>query len=164
MPDKKQRLNKTELLGQIHSEWDLFQEFLAGFTPAQLAQAASGEWSIKDNLAHLTAWENRILTWTGMILHGEMPAGPKDEDEIQRWNAEAHEQDKNKSLATVVEEARQAHYALLKMVESLSEGQLQKEYTAHWPRAALWRGIAVDGAWHFREHREDLAKRLNQGS
>jgi hypothetical protein len=44
----------------------------------------TGDWSIKDIVAHLTAWEERLVAWLEAIAHGtspELPPWPGNFDE-----------------------------------------------------------------------------------
>src|SRR5512143_607925 len=56
-------MTKDELIQKIESEWDNLQAALDGLTEEQMHQAGVvGEWSIKDVLAHITAWQTRLIT------------------------------------------------------------------------------------------------------
>ena len=56
-------MNKDELIQKIQGEWDNLQEVLDGLTEEQLHRpGVVGEWTIKDILAHITAWQTRLIT------------------------------------------------------------------------------------------------------
>jgi uncharacterized protein (TIGR03083 family) len=163
MSDTDKPLNKAELLDQVEIEWKKLDELLSDLSPEQITQPdPAGEWSIKDIIAHLTAWEGRMVAWVEMIQQGGSPHGPKNWDEIHRWNAETFQQTKDMDLAAIFDQFRHTHQAVLDTIKSLSEEQLQTGYTEHWPKDQLWHGIAVDAAWHFKEHREEILKRLQK--
>ena len=51
--------DKDELLAMIQSGYEQFEALLATLSEGQMTIAGvNGSWSVKDNLAHLTAWEN----------------------------------------------------------------------------------------------------------
>ncbi len=53
-------MTKDELIKKIETEWDNLQAALDGLTEEQMHQpGVVGEWSIKDILAHITAWQTR---------------------------------------------------------------------------------------------------------
>jgi len=162
MSEQIEHITKPELLAQICSERKRLEEVLAALTPDQMLQpGACGEWTVKDVLAHISAWERRMLSWTGSHLRGEPPAVPLPWD-VERMNAETYAQVKDKSLAEVLEEFRQSYRASLALAESLSEGQLQTTYTDTWPMCPLWMGVAANTNWHYKEHRETILTWLNK--
>jgi hypothetical protein len=151
---------KSELLAQIRDERRKLETLLATLTPAQMLQpGASGTWSVKDVLAHISAWERRMLAWTGSHLRGEPPHVPLPWD-VERMNAEAHARDGGRPLEEVLEEFSRTYQESLTLAESLSEAQLQTEYNDTWPMGALWTGVTANMNWHYKEHREDIEKWL----
>ncbi len=156
MSEQVERITKPELLAQIRVERKRLEGVIAALTPDQMLQpGASGEWTVKDVLAHISSWERRMLSWTGSRLRGEAPEVPLPWD-VERMNAKTYAQVKDKPLADVLEEFRQSYRASLALVESLSEGQLQTTYTDTWPMGPLWEGVAANMNWHYREHREAI--------
>jgi hypothetical protein len=56
-------MTKDELIQKIESEWNNLQAALDGLTEEQMHRpGVVGEWSIKDLLAHITAWQTRLIT------------------------------------------------------------------------------------------------------
>jgi hypothetical protein len=162
MTEEIESMTKSELLEQIRSRHERLENLLARLSPGQMLQpGVSGEWSVKDVLAHLSAWERRMVGWVGMLMRGEIPAGaPENWDDIHRMNAESYARDKHKPPQEVLAEFRAAHLTALDLAESLSEAQLQTDYPDTWPRNALWHGVAVDAGWHSKEHCEEINKWL----
>ena len=65
-------MNKQQLLGKIEKAWGSFNEAYAGLTEEQMvAPGVTGEWSVKDILAHVTTWEEEALKTLPLILRGE---------------------------------------------------------------------------------------------
>ena len=54
-------VNKAELMQHIQREWTVLQCFLCFLTESQCLFVNPGQWSIKDNLAHITFWERFLL-------------------------------------------------------------------------------------------------------
>jgi hypothetical protein len=53
---------KAELLAENQKEHEALEQFFAALTPEEILQGDRiGVWSVKDTLAHLTAWEQRPL-------------------------------------------------------------------------------------------------------
>ncbi len=153
---------KIKLLVRIRAERDLLEEIIAALTPDQMLQpGACGAWTVKDILAHISAWERRMLAWIGSHLHGEPPDVPLPWD-VERMNAETYARFKDVPLAEVLEEFHLSYRDSLALVESLSEEQLQTEYTDTWPMASLWLGVAANAHWHYKEHRESIQTWLDK--
>ena len=162
MSEQIEHITKSELLAQIRTERKRLEEVLASLTPNQMLQSgASGEWTVKDVLAHISAWERRMLSWIGSHLLGASPDVPLPWD-VERMNAEAYAQVKDKPLAEVLEEFHQSYRDALALTESLNEEQLKTIYTNTWPMAPLWLGVAANTNWHCKEHRESIEAWLKQ--
>jgi len=63
--------SKAELVARITREWDALQAAIAGLSEEQLTAPGDGGWSIKDNLAHIAAWEQYMLA---AVLQGQTAA------------------------------------------------------------------------------------------
>lgn len=156
MSDETEKITKPMLLEFIRNEHRLLELTLARLTHTQmLLPGVEGEWSVKDILAHISAWERCMISWTGSLLRGEEPAIPLPWD-VDRMNAETYAQVMEKPLADVLEEFRQSYWDSLALVESLGEEQLQTNYGDTWPMGLLWTGIAANMSWHYKEHREHI--------
>ncbi len=162
MNDQSTNMTRIELLQQIQSERQSLEETLSSLTPAQmLLPGVDGEWSVKDALAHISAWERRMINWVGSHLAGTLPEVPLPWD-VERMNSETYIQVKDKPLAEVQAEFRQSYRDSLELVKSLSEAQLQVTYSDTWPMGPLWTGIAANMNWHYKEHRSDILKWLEK--
>ena len=162
MSDHIDNITKPELIKLIHEEREALEIVLARLTHGQmLLPGVAGEWSVKDVMAHISAWERRMLDWIGSHLRGQEPNIPLPWD-VERMNAEAHAQVKDKPLEEVLEEFHQSYQEALALAESLSEEQLQTRYAHTWPMGPLWLGVAANMHFHYKEHREDIQAWLNQ--
>lgn len=69
--------SKTELQAAIARERGALDTYLETVTAEQMGEPGIvGEWSPKDVLAHLVAWEQMCLGWYRAGLRGELPALP----------------------------------------------------------------------------------------
>src|SRR5512139_2037408 len=62
--------DKGELMRRIHREWSRLEQAISPLGDAQLEILDEGGWSVKDNLAHLTAWEQYMR----LFYLGDLPA------------------------------------------------------------------------------------------
>ena len=157
-------MNKVELLAAIREERARLEEVLGRLSAEQMARAAaSGAWSVKDTLAHISAWEQWMVRWAGQLLRGETPHGPmpvETEDELDRLNAENYERNRYRSLEAVAADFRRSYGDALRLAESLPEGALQAEHPDTWPHGPLWYGVAANTCWHYREHLDSIREAI----
>jgi hypothetical protein len=72
MREQIEHVTKSELLDQILTERKWLEEVLATLSPDQMfLPGTSGGWTVKDVLAHISAWERRMIHWTGSYLRGD---------------------------------------------------------------------------------------------
>ena len=154
-------LHKSELIKLIHEERRALEKTLARLTHTQmLLPGVDGEWSVKDALAHISAWERCMIDWIGSLMRAETPDIPLPWD-VDRMNAATFARFKDRPLAEVLEESRDSYHAALALAESLSEEMLQSVYTDTWPMGPLWLGVAANMNFHYKEHRQDIEKWLS---
>jgi hypothetical protein len=163
MENEREKFTKSGLLTSIREERQLLESTLAKLSEAQLLiPGVEGGWSVKDILAHITAWERRMLSWTGTLVTGGEPIVPLPWD-VDRMNAESAALDKDKPLVEVMEEFQRSFLDSLNLVESLDEARLLVKHTDTWPMDFLWTGIASNMNWHYKEHREHIENWLAAG-
>lgn len=72
------RLGRRELLQEISTEREALDALLKQVNHQQmtLRGVTPGGWSVKDILAHVAGWQERLLKWHEAELRGERPAVP----------------------------------------------------------------------------------------
>lgn len=149
-------MDKTRLLELIRVEYAFAERTLARLTPEQmLIPNVTGWWSVKDTVAHLTAWMKRVLMWMDKASHGEKPAIPDDGytwEQIDALNDAASARDKDRTLDDVLADFRRTYRDVLELVEALSEADLfERDFDgAFW--GSPWRLISSNTHEHFHEH------------
>jgi hypothetical protein len=88
---------KSEILAMLRSEFDLWEKVLNSLSVQQItAPKFISEWSIKDTVAHLMAWQTRSIARLEAALHDKEPEFPRwpvlpvpdpgdNSDEINAW-------------------------------------------------------------------------------
>src|SRR5665213_3711782 len=80
-------MKRYHLLEKLDSAWTDFEESYAGLTPAQLMiPKVTGQWSVRDIIAHVTWWEQEALKSLPVIRSG----GP-----VSYTHLRAHETGRN---------------------------------------------------------------------
>lgn len=155
------RVDKAELLQTIHDEHARLEGTLAPLSEARLTQpGVTGEWAIKDLLAHITFWEQSTLAGLRAALRGERPEWPSD---IDGTNARAYAEHRHQPLPAVLAERRRSFGEAVALVESLSEddlsdgGRLARQLGVP-PRLA----IEENSSEHYREHGEEIRRWLDR--
>lgn len=146
-------MNKAELLASIRRERARLEELIAPLDEDDLTTVGVVEQqSIKDLLAHITAWEQLCLTW---VEHGHRGEGPFTDATLNALNAEMFERDRDLPLAQVREDAKRSHADVLAMIEGQTDDDLAAP--PRWaPGRALWEIISSNTDEHYREHADQI--------
>ena len=121
----RKNITQDKMLAELHKHYNQLEELLAQLTRAEYnVSGIAGAWSVKELLAHLTAWDERGTIWIRDALRGEMPQIPAPNETWtarHRMNAETERASKRHSYARVLEEYRAAFNQLAELVESIDE-------------------------------------------
>ena len=152
-------MNREQLLKKIDTPWAALRASYAGLSEAQLAQpGVTGDWSVIDILAHVSAWENEALTHLPHILEGKRP--PKYSDlygGIDAFNALKVRESRAVSPAEVLTRVEATHRQLLDYLESAPAEQLATE-------TRFRRRIRLDTYSHYPIHTQAILEwRKQQG-
>lgn len=157
-------MNKAELLATIRAERAHWDDRLADIDERRMTEpGAAGQWSLKDVVAHIAAWERYMARRLEPVLRGETDIPPESTLDTDEDNARIYAAHRDEPLADVLAGARQAHQNLLGLVAALPESALAG---THWFATSgdpLWESIAGNTYEHYREHmpaaREDSGLR-----
>ena len=115
--------SKQELLSAIEKERPALEKFLETLTPEQMTVTGIvGEWTVKDVLCHLIAWEQMCLSWYRKGLDGEMPAVPAPGfkwNETPQLNQKIYEEHRDWPLEKVLNRFQESHAEILGVIRSL---------------------------------------------
>jgi uncharacterized protein (TIGR03083 family) len=120
-------MKQAELLTAMREERAKLDAALDGLTPEQLtAPGVVGDWSVKDVLAHITAWQVDLLTNLFKAQRGQKPGKMKWTDaELDAQNQKIYKEYRDRPLENVLADYRGVHKQALKVVEGLSDAQLE---------------------------------------
>jgi hypothetical protein len=151
-----EQISKSELLDAIRSERERLEETLARLDKDQMTQpGVEGGWSVKDILAHITAWEKLMTRWVGQALRGDVPELPGRDEIVDQWNQRIYQENKDRPLAEVLEEFKRSYQDALRTTETTLEEDLMDPERFEWLKGApLWRVVAANTWWHYKEHNE----------
>jgi hypothetical protein len=131
----------------LNEAWRAFRDSYARLSEVQITQpGVTGEWSVKDVIAHVTTWEEEALKYVPLIIAGGRPPTYKSQyGGIDAFNARMHATRRGLSLAEVLRQAEETHTRLLELLQSLPEEQLRSETRAR-------RRLRLDTYHHYGEH------------
>ncbi len=160
-------MTKSTLLTMLQENSALFTRTLAQVSEAQMTQpVALGQWAGKDILAHLTAWNHRLIGWLEAAAREETPAIPEPGatwDDVDRLNAQTFAETHQLPLADVRAAFERSFQQVLEQVQALSDEQLTDPQRYAWLNGQpLWRRIARGpGYGHVQAHLADLLQRTD---
>jgi hypothetical protein len=154
-------MDKQELLDTIQRESTAWERFLDEVGEPTMEQpGATGDWSFKDVVAHISAWRARTLQRLEAARNDQTPSAQfwpagwdeendADTEKINHW---IYEENCDRSLSEVLNESRQQFRRMRELVRSLPEDKLLEPDRFDWmegkPLAAL---VSFD---HFHEEHE----------
>jgi hypothetical protein len=150
-------ISKTELLVEFKQDWADIERICASFSEAKMiAPGIQGEWSVKDILVHLSAWEKYLLDRLGYVMTGQRLQYPvmTSWDDVHRFNARVYEENKGRPLNSVIIEFRNLYRGVMTVLEALDDEILNKPYTYDFPDdgLTLLQLIWANTCEHYREH------------
>lgn len=122
-------MKKIQFLDKLELAWTAFNESYAGLSDDQMVEpGVTGDWSVKDTLAHVSWWEEESLKHLPLILQGERP--PRYSQlygGIDAFNALMTRQWRELSLAEVRERSETTHRRLMAYLQSVPDEQFTSE-------------------------------------
>lgn len=159
-------VEKAELLTRIQDGYTQFEAILAPLSEAQMTEpGVNSSWSVKDNLAHLTVWQQYLLDQLQGILTNTQPPefmpGLSSEDEE---NERVYQENKDRPLADVQADFRATYQRVLAAIQAMSEEALNAP--APWSTSGnpIWPSIVGNTYGHYEEHGGFIHRWLTGGA
>jgi len=147
-------MRREELLERVRDAHDTLIGALDGLTEEQATRTGLNvEWSIKDALAHITAWEIEGARTIGEIQQGTWQPKKLNKEMIDDFNREASQSRRARSMTDVRAEFNTAHGKMLRVLQSLpdevdessptykfAEGVTFKHHDQHAAQIEEWKG------------------------
>ena len=158
MNDNLSKPQLLEILKSRRAEWDAL---LASVDEARMdIPGAAGDWSVKDIVSHITAYERWLVEWLTAASQNTFPApSPLDDADVERRNARVYETTHALPLQQVMGDAQNNFEALINIIETLSDEYFDNPQSAEWFMKPYWSkmetvpdaviNLSVD---HYEEH------------
>jgi uncharacterized protein (TIGR03083 family) len=156
---------KTQLLEAMTTERHRLESLLQTLTPDQMTQAgACGEWSVKDVLAHLLAWEHMVVGWYQAGARGETVKTPATDlkwSETPILNRRIYERYKDVPLNEIQAQFAASYVTTRTVLESIPEAELVTPHTYAWTNTSTLLSYFVScTASHYHWAYDEIRKWL----
>lgn len=129
---------KDQLLELASKNYDKLQVEITNLTPDEMTESGVVEtWSVKDVLAHLTAWQQMTLSWYRIGKAGETPSTPSEKytwREIPALNQEIYETYRDDPLDDIQRNFIASHEEAMTLIESIDDEELFTPKVYQWTR------------------------------
>ena len=121
-------MERQQLLKRLEMAWTAIKESYTGLTDSQLTEpGVTGDWSVKDILAHVTTWEEEALKYLPLIINGEKPPRYVQYGGIDAFNAQMTAQKRGLALSDVLRQLDETHHGLINYLQSVPEEHFTQE-------------------------------------
>ena len=157
--------DKEQILKKLKEVFDGWEELLAGKTEEQItAPQLPSNWSIKDEIAHLWAWQQRSVARNEAALHDREPEyprwseklGPDPDEDVDQTNTWIYETNRGKPWPSVYADWRGQFLLFLDLSEQIPKKDMLD------PGRYAWMGgyplsASLQGSYeHHQEHLERM--------
>ena len=155
-------MTKQETVEQLEAEHRELEEVISSLSTEQITKEhIFDDWTMKDVVAHISAWNWEVVKGIDEGLQGQKPWYVQaDEDE---FNAQTIKKRKNWSWEDVLQEWKDSWGALLKRVERLSDDEWRYQIPHTWPDGTpLTIGSLFDYEYEGANHEGGHAKQIRE--
>lgn len=150
-------MSKAELIERSRAERARFAEPLGDLGRDQMLQPnLQGKWSVKDIIAHVVDWEERMVRWLGETLRGETPVMPAPGltwADIDQLNERTYLTHKDDPLDEVLSRFEEFEPTAISAIEAVPEQDLLASSRYPWMGdGPLWHLVAANTFWHYPAH------------
>lgn len=161
MTEHAEPKSKQAILELIRDERSRLEAAVGKLSEAQMvAPGLDGERSVKDILAHISAWELMMVQWLKETYAGltpERPAPGMTWDDLDQLNERIYLDNQDRSLGEVMARSESAHSHAVQAVQEMTDGDLFDGTRFAWRNGdPMWHMVAANTWWHYKEHSEQI--------
>lgn len=169
---------KAHMLAALREEFDRWEQVLAGLDDVQITTPPQpGEFSIKDEIAHLWAWQQRSIARMEAGANNEEPQMPAwwpdatvtrpdptipHEEITDQINAQIYEANRHRPWAEVYQQWRADFLHFLAVSERVSEAALLDPSRYAWLNGYSLADVLLGSYDHHHEHLEKWLDRSRE--
>ena len=118
-------MSKEDFLAQLDADRQRLLQAIEGLSAEEMTAApAVGEWTVKDILGHIAAWEWEAVKAVEQTLAGQRP-DLLDIEDVDAWNAAQVAAWRTRPLEDVLAELHRSRQALVAAIGRLDEAQFE---------------------------------------
>ncbi len=156
-------MKKTELQERVRESHATLTEALEGLSEEEATRVGLNEnWSIKDALSHISAWEIEAARIITEIQNGTWKPERMNKELIDEFNREAVENRQGHSMPQVREEFDAAHREMERIIESLPEEVDESTPIYKYVENVTFKHFASHGA-QIRKFRDEGMNKRDEG-
>lgn len=149
-------MNQAEIITRLNEEQQELVDAIDGLPDeAMLEPGVNGEWSVKDILTHISAWEAELVKLLWQARQGKKPTTIhfSEDRDIDQTNLTWYNERKDRPLELVLEDLQAVRKQTLRRVAEFTDKELNDPQAFKWLRDyPLWEWIASDSFGHGPEH------------
>jgi hypothetical protein len=144
-------VDRRQILKRLDQAWGTLQTSYAGLSASELLEpGVTGDWSVRDILAHVTTWDEEALKFLPLIVAGGTP--PRYSvtyGGIDAFNARMTAAKSDLSLAAVLRLMDDTHRRVIALIQAAPEDQLTGD-------TRFRRRLRLDTYGHYPKHAEAI--------
>ena len=159
-------MTKDELLASIRGDRGTLDALVSSLNAARMvAPELEAGWSVKDVLAHISAWEQLCLKW---VRSGQREEASFTQASIDAFNDGIFEANHDRALGLIRLESGRSYEQMLETVEGLASdldsppSWASPEFAGGAASASLGQIISSNSDEHYREHIEQIRRWLER--
>jgi len=157
--------SKKQIITMLEEEFSRWEELLASMSEEQITTPQPpSSMSIKDEIAHLWAWQQRSISRNEAAINGGEPAYPRwsdsvdldPEEDVDQTNAWIYETYRDKPWQSVYTDWRAQYLRLVELSEAIPEEDLLDPGRYAWMGGYPLSESLMGSCEHHEEHLEQL--------
>ena len=156
-------VQKDTLLNDIRKGYTDFDTLLSSLNEQQMMMAGNDGWTIKDHIAHLTAWQQRTFNVLQAVIDNVELPDPTSDMTIDQINEQFHQRDAALPLDRVLAGHGAMQQQILSAVQSMSEEDLNRPISWLDDRPVV--GWVIGNTYeHYEEHTQYIQQWLQNNT
>jgi hypothetical protein len=149
-------MDRMSLFIELYAGRERLRAALASLPESALLDLVDDEWTRKDVIAHIGAWEHRLVDLLERLRRGEWP---EDEVETDERNARMFENDRDRPLWDVLRRETADWDRFVAAVEGMTDEELFDPTAFGWTQGdpfVDW--VTANASEHIDEHLDQLTR------
>jgi hypothetical protein len=151
---------KQQLLARLQTEREQWEALLAEIGRERMEiPGVTGDWTMKDTIAHLVTWWRREASLLASVRRGERPPDHPPQSQVPIVNEWIHRTNRDRPLGQVLRDSQDVWQQFAESIEQLPEQTLFDSERFAWMNGrALGPGALENFTKHLREEHEPLIR------